>query len=165
MTAAARAIKAPDCGLEIIRQYEGLRLTPYLCPAGVWTIGYGHVLRHPQAGRMLTVRDGRPDCRKWSEHDAESALRLDADHHAREAARLCPRVATSPRRLGALTSFAFNLGVGNLHDSTLRRVINAGDDDEAVDQFGRWVFAGGVRLRGLVLRRAAEATLYASAPD
>jgi len=157
-------VRAPRCALEIIRRWEGLRLTPYLCPAGYWTVGYGTVLRHTD-GRMLTARDTAPT-RVWTTAEAEAALQTDADRFAAAVARLCPRAARSDERLGALTSFTYNLGAGNLQASTLRRCVNAADDDEAARQFARWIFAGGRRLPGLVARRADEAALYRRAqPD
>jgi len=154
-------VTAPDCAIEIIKRWEGFRATPYLCPAGYWTVGYGTVLRDDD-GRMLTARDTAPTAR-WTEQRAVAELRRDANRFAAAVVRLCPRAATSPQRLGALTSFAYNLGTGNLQASTLRRRVNAGDDADATAQFKRWVFAGGKRLPGLVARRADEAALYASA--
>ena len=154
-------LPAIDGGLHIIRHYEGLRLKPYLCPAGYWTIGYGHVLRHGD-GSMMTAADPAPNI-EWLPATAETNLQKTASRYAARAAALCPPAAASGAQLGALTSFAYNLGLGALRASTLRRLILAGDDDGATEQFGRWIFAGGRKLPGLILRRADEAKLYAGA--
>jgi len=155
-------ITTPAAALTIIKRWEGLRLKPYLCPAGYWTVGYGHVLRDIN-GRMLTAQSPRPTS-TWTTAQAEHHLARDAQTYTAAAARLCPPSATKPNQLAALTSFAYNLGAGNLRSSTLRRCILDGDDDEAARQFSRWVFAGDRKLPGLVARRADEAALFAT-PD
>ncbi len=136
----------------LARRFEGLSLAPYLCPAGVPTIGYGAT--HYEDGTRVTMAD-----------PAITAARAEAllAHHIRQrylpaAIRLCPG-ADTPERLAALADFAFNLGEGALRGSTLRRKVNAGQWDEVPEQLGRWVYAGGRRLAGLVRRRQAEAEL------
>ena len=73
--------------------------------------------------------------------------------------RMCPGVAAHPGALNALVDFAYNLGLGRLQTSTLRRCVNRGDWDGAREQLGRWVRGGGRVLPGLVARRAAETAL------
>lgn len=136
----------------LCRRFEGLHLKPYLCPAGVPTIGYG----------ATRYANGRPVMLSDPPITAEHAEAL-LQHQIRRqflpaVARLCPG-ADSVGRVAALIDFAFNLGEGNLAGSTLRRRVNAGQWDDVPAQLMRWTRAGGRVLRGLVLRRAAEAEL------
>lgn len=131
---------------QLIRRFEGLRLKPYLCPAGIWTVGYGHTPWSPERGAI-------------SVDQAEALLDLDAQKAAEGALRYCPALEHEMDRLAALTDFVFNLGAGRLQASTLRRKVNAGDWDAAKVEINKWVFAKGRKLPGLVLRRAAEAAL------
>ena len=151
-------MKIPDQCVELIKRWEGFRAEPYLCSAGYWTIGYGHVIRAPN-GRMLNSKDPAPQmC--WTDFEALTML-VDRDLPVYRLAvdRLCGTALTDGQ-LSALVSFAYNLGGGALRASTLRKKVLAGDHEEAARQFGRWVFAGGQKLRGLVLRRADEAAIY-----
>lgn len=138
--------------LELIQRWEGFRASPYLCPAGIPTIGVGST-RYPD-GRAVRLSDP-----PISRADAERYLLLDL-HTSRLPAvvRLCPGIDTAGR-LGGILDFAYNLGTGALAASTLRRRINAGRWEDVPGQLMRWRFAGGRELRGLVMRRAAEAAL------
>lgn len=136
-------------GLSLIKTFEGFRAEPYLCPAGYWTIGYGHLLR---AEEGLAV--------PLSRMAAETLLRQDVA--AAEAAVLRHiRVPLSDGQFDALVSFTFNLGAGALQRSTLRRKVNRDDHAAVPQELMRWVYAGGRRLPGLTRRRAAEAACYA----
>ena len=139
-------------GVALVRAFEGFRARPYLCQAGYPTVGYG-ALRYLDG--MAVTLDGRA----VSVEEAESMLRRDLGAAEVAIARLVSR-PLDQCRFDALASFVFNLGAGAFRASTLRRRVDAGDDAEAVRQFGRWVFAAGVRSAGLVRRRAAEAALY-----
>lgn len=132
-------------------RWEGFVSEPYLCPAGVPTIGYGFT--HYADGTPVTLRD-RPMTREAA---TKLLAHLIRTKYMRDVIRLCPQIDT-PERLGAITDFCFNLGASNLRASNLRKRINAGDWDAVPDQLRRWVRAGGRVLRGLVLRREAEAT-------
>lgn len=117
---------------------------PYLCPAGYWTIGFGR----------LVAREHQP----ITADEARAFLTLDALAHIAAAARLSPSLLTGTAgRLAAIGSFVFNLGAGAYAGSTLRRRVDAADWPRACDEIGRWTRGGGRVLRGLVLRRAAEA--------
>jgi len=133
-------------------RFEGVYLSPYLCPAGVPTIGVG-------ATRYL---DGRPVRLTDPPITREQALRLLRLQIERDymphVLSLCPGIDTPPR-LAAIVDFAYNCGVGALRASTLRRRINDEQWDDVPAQLMRWVFAAGKRLRGLERRRAAEAAL------
>lgn len=139
--------------LPVIAYYEGCAArvpntelyVPYLCPAGYWTIGYGRLVSH--------------DHPPITHSEALAFLNTDTLRHLRFALDLSPVLAAYPRRLAAITSFVFNLGPGAYRASTLRRRVNAEDWDGARVQIMRWVNAGGRPLRGLVLRRQAEAAM------
>jgi lysozyme len=136
----------------LARRFEGLYLQPYLCPAGVPTIGYGAT--HYADGRRVTLKD-----LPISPAAAERLLLLHLQRTYMPAVlRLCPGVK-DPRRLAALVDFTFNLGAGNLQASTLRRRVNAGRWEDVPAELMRWNKAGGRELRGLTLRRQAEAAL------
>lgn len=135
----------------LCRRFEGLHLTPYLCPAGVPTIGYG-ATRYVD-GRPVLLTDN-----PITLDDAERMLLLQIERTYLPAVqRLCPGVEGP--RLAALTDFTFNLGVGALRTSTLRKRVLAGDWDAVPGELLRWNKAGGRVLKGLTLRRQAEADL------
>ncbi len=140
-----------QAGLDLVKEFEGLSLTVYTCPAGLPTIGYGHVLT-PSSGGMETI----------TEEEAEDLLRADL-RTAEGAVERLIRVPLNENQFSALTSFTFNLGSGALQRSTLRHKLNAGDYDEVPDELLRWCYAGGRRLAGLLRRRTAEAALWATA--
>lgn len=137
---------ASDAGRALITAFEGERLTAYLCPAKIPTIGVGHTGPDVTIGMTIT--------------HAESQALLSRDLARFEAAvsRLAP--VTSQQQFDALVSFAFNLGEAALQRSTLLRLHNAAHYREASREFARWNKAGGRVLAGLVKRRAAEAALY-----
>lgn len=133
----------------LCKRFEGLYLRPYLCPAGVPTIGYGATFY--EGGYRVLMTDP-PITRQR----AEQLLRWHLTRRFIPAVmRLCPGAET-PRQVAALTDFAFNLGEGNLKSSTLRRKVNAGLWEEVPVQLMRWNKAGGRVLRGLTRRRQAE---------
>jgi len=130
---------------KLIKRFEGCRLTPYICPAGVWTCGWGST--------GFDVFPGKP----WTQEYADRRLEQDALRFAVGTIRLCPSL--DPEKLCAIADLAYNLGLGALQGSTLRKRLNSGDMDAAKVQLRRWVNGGGKRLPGLVLRREAEAAL------
>lgn len=132
--------------------YEGLRLKPYLCPAGVGTVGYGST-RYAD-GRAVQLTDP-----PITVNQAERLLYLSVlNKYLPAVMTLCPGI-TDPNRLAALIDFTFNLGAGNLRASTLRRKVNAGDWKAVPVELRKWVRGGGRVLPGLVKRREAEAAL------
>ncbi|MCK6431900.1 MAG: lysozyme [Aquabacterium sp.] len=144
--------RALEIAMALARRFEGLRLRPYLCPAGVPTIGYG----------ATTYLDGRavsPGDPAITPAGAERLLeRQMAGTFLPSAQRLCPTADTAGR-VAALADFAFNLGPTRLKASTLRRRVLAGDWAGAAVELRRWVRGGGRVLPGLVLRREAEIAL------
>jgi lysozyme len=142
-------MQTSDIGLALIQRFEGFSPTPYLCPAGIRTIGYGHVIQ-PWEKAALRVVD---------EDAASLLLRADVADAERAVHRFIA-ASLSQSQFDALVSFTFNLGAGALQRSTLRRVINRGEHDAVPRELMRWVWAGGRKLTGLARRRAAEAALY-----
>mgnify|MGYP003612844603 CR=1 FL=1 len=135
-------------GLDIVKEAEGLRLSAYLCPAGIPTIGYGHT-----KGVKLGDTCTREQAEEWLENDFFTA---------KQDVKAVVRVPLRENQLDALASFVFNLGVRKLIQSTLLKKLNAGDYSGAAAEFDKWVFAGKVKLNGLVKRRAKERQLFES---
>jgi len=150
------SLVVPQAAIELAKRFEGferkvkrgieITAVPYICPAGFWTIGYGHLCdaTHPPITEV------------------EAEIYLARDLHAALAAtvRYCPTLATEPEgRLAAIVDFTFNLGPGRLQASTLRRRVNQRDWDGAASELRRWVYGAGRVLPGLVARRTAEARL------
>lgn len=133
----------------LARRFEGLYLSPYLCPAGVATIGFGATFY--EDGTPVTLRDA-PITR---ERANSLLLWMVRKVYLPAVVVLCPRVS-NPNRLAALIDFAFNLGSKRLKTSTLRRKVNAGDWEAVPAELRKWIRGGGKVLRGLVLRREAE---------
>ncbi|MDP3651036.1 MAG: lysozyme [Rhodoferax sp.] len=136
----------------LARRFEGLYLSPYLCPAGVPTIGYGATFY--EDGTRVTLRDA-PITRERAE---TLLLWMVRTRFLPSVMRLCPGV-DNPNRLAALIDFTFNLGAGQLKASTLRRRVNDGRWDDVPAELRKWVRGGGRVLRGLVVRREAEVLL------
>jgi lysozyme len=137
--------------LALIRRFEGLYLSPYLCPAGVPTIGYGATFY--EDGTRVSLHDAA-----ITRARAEALLLWHVQAVFLPAVlKLCPSlVHETPGRIAAILDFTFNLGSGNLKASTLRKRVNAGDWDSVPTELRKWVRAGGLVLRGLTLRREAE---------
>lgn len=149
-------IAVPQAAVDLAKRFEGferrvkrgieITAVPYICPAGFWTIGYGHLCdpKHPPI----------------TEGEAEIYLARDLQTALAATLRYCPVLATEPEeRLAAIVDFTFNLGTGRLQTSTLRRRINQRDWAAAATELRRWVYGGGKALPGLVIRREAESAL------
>ena len=138
----------------LCRSFEGLYLKPYLCPAGVPTIGYGST--RYEDGVRVTLADP-PITKERAEALLMWELRTICFPHA---VRLCPKILEwGASATAALLDFVYNLGSGNLASSTLRKRILANDKDGAKIELKRWVRGGGKVLPGLVRRRTAEAEM------
>lgn len=151
-------IEVPQAAVDLAKRFEGFhrvpkndpdRAHPYICPAGYWTIGYGHLCDPKHSPLSAAEAD------VYLAHDLRSALTATL--------RYCPVLATEPEgRLTAIVDFTFNLGAGRLQTSTLRRRVNQRDWIAAGKELRRWVYGGGRVLPGLVARRDAEASLLIS---
>lgn len=138
--------------LALMRRFEGLYLTPYLCPAGVASIGYGTT--YYEDGTRVTLHD--PAITK--ERAEELLIWAVRTVYLPQVMRLCPGI-NSPNRLAAIIDWTYNLGGSALKNSTMRRKINAGLWDDVPAEILKWVRGGGKVLRGLVIRREAEVIL------
>lgn len=151
--------------IEMIKHHEGVRVRPYQCPALIWTVGVGHVIDQSHIKIPLAERKALPIPDGWdrtlSMGEVDEILAKDLVSFENGVRRLCPDGLT-PGRLSALTSFAFNVGLGNLQRSTLRMKHNRGDYEGAAEAFLDWTKAGGKVLKGLVSRRNDERALYLS---
>lgn len=133
-------------GLDIIKRFEGLRLRAYLCPAGKWTIGYGHT-GDVKRGDAIT------------EHQADAILAVDVDTAERDVAELV-KVELTDNEFSALVSFVFNFGRAKFAASSLLRLLNEGRKAEAAAELPKWKHAAGRVTPGLVRRRLAERELF-----
>ena len=151
--------------IEIIRHHEGVRVKPYQCPALLWTVGVGHVIDPNHIKVPIAERKALPIPDGWnrtlSMGEVDEILAQDLQRFESGVRRLCPDGLT-PGRFGALVSFAFNVGLGNLQRSTLRMKHNRGEYEDAAEAFLDWTKAGGKVLKGLVSRRNDERALYLS---
>lgn len=139
-----------EIAASLCKQFEGFRSRPYLCPAGVPTIGYGST--YYANGNKVTLQDSPID-----EPTANDLLMHELNHtYAPGVLRNCPILATDERRLNAVVDFCYNLGTGRLQTSTLKRKINAQDWEGAKEELMKWSKAGGKVLPGLLKRRQAE---------
>ena len=148
-------IEVPQAAVDLAKRFEGFhrvpnndpgRAYPYVCPAGYWTIGFGHLCdqSHPPI----------------TETEAKRYLADDLQRALGATLRYCPVLATEPEgRLAAIVDFTFNLGAGRLQTSTLRRRINQGDWVSAREELRRWVYGAGRALPGLASRREFEVAL------
>jgi lysozyme len=136
-------------GIDLIKKFEGFSSTPYLCPAKVSTIGYGHTQGVLLTDPPITIADG------------EDLLRNDLQSFEAEVLRLV-RVSLSQSEFDALVSFVFNIGTYNFAKSTVLRRLNKGLRKEAGEAMLWWNKAGSVVLPGLIKRRQAEKDLYDS---
>jgi len=140
-----------QAGIELIKEFEGLRLRAYLCPAGVPTIGYGTTVyptgRKVQMGEQITAEQ------------AEEYLRSDLRAFERNAESML-RVSVNENQFAALVSFSYNVGSQALQRSTMLRFINDNRFADAAGEFARWNMAAGKPLAGLTRRRAAERELF-----
>jgi lysozyme len=168
-------VKLSKAGEDLMHKYEGFRSRPYLCPAHIWTIGYGHVLYQEQI-RLPVVRvEGKEtpmirkefplkpeDNRVWTKTEIDELFRTDVGTFERGVLRLVPGVVGRQGSFDALVSISFNFGLGNLQRSTIRMRANRGDWAGAAEAFRVWTKGGGKVLPGLVKRREAEIALFLS---
>lgn len=142
-------MKASETVKNKIKEYEGLRLQAYRCPAGVLTIGYGHTGPDVKAGMEIT------------REEADRLFDRDLEMFERQVSSVAGPVNLRQCQWDALVSFAYNAGIGNLSSSTLLRKVKSNPDNPAIrDEFMKWNKAGGKVLPGLVKRRAWEAQRY-----
>jgi lysozyme len=168
-------VKLSKAGADLMHRFEGCRNKPYLCPAHIWTIGYGHVLYQEQIKLPMARVEGKEvpmirkemplkpeDNRVWSKEEIEKLFADDVASFERGVLRLVPGVVGRQGAFDALVSISFNFGLGNLQRSTIRMKANRGDWEGAAQAFMAWTKGGGKVLPGLVKRREAEIALFLS---
>jgi len=134
--------------IDLIKKFEGLSLKSYKCPAGLWTCGYGNTQWEDgtkvKENQTITIEN------------AEKLLTFWVSKYANNI-----KVKCNQNQFDALVSFAYNTGIGNFNNSTLKKKVIANPDDSSIrDEFMKWVNSNGKQLAGLVKRRDAEANLY-----
>lgn len=145
-------MKTSKAGLNLIKQFESFCAAPYLCSAGVPTIGYGTTV-YPN-GIKVKLSD-----QKITQQLAETFLQHHVNAIEKDVLSLV-KVPLTQNQFDALVSFAYNVGLGAFQDSTLLKLLNAGDIDGASKQLERWNKAGGKVSNGLTRRRNAEKALF-----
>jgi len=148
-------MKTSGVGIDLIKHFEGVYNKPYRCPAGYWTVGVGHLIT-----RDVLLPD------KWnfahSELGVNELLRKDLLRFEHGLSRLLLSVPLRQNEFDALISFCFNLGLGCFQRSTVRSALQRGNKERAIDVLLSYCRSQGRVLRGLQLRRAAEADLFFS---
>lgn len=171
-------MKLSPAGEALMHKFEGYRDKPYLCPAHIWTVGYGHVLYQEQIRLPMVRPPGKTkedipmirseyplkpeDNRVWTKPEIDELFRADVGTFERGVLRLVPGVVGRQGAFDALVSFAYNAGLGNLQRSQIRMRANRGDWEGAAESFRQWTKGGGKVLPGLVRRREAEIALFRS---
>ena len=153
MSAASEAL---EVATKLCIEFEGFSATPYICPAGYPSIGYGTVFKPD--GTRVTMRDNpisEATALQWLAVTLESTYLMGV-------LKASPNLLRYPQTLGAITDFAYNLGTARYRASTLRRKINEENWPEAITELHKWRRGGGKVLPGLVRRRAAEAKFLRS---
>jgi lysozyme len=138
---------------DLLQKFEGCKLTAYKCPAGVWTIGYGHT----SAAGKPTVVEGLT----ITQDEAEQILGRDLVKFE-QGVMSCVKVPLEQNQFDVLVDFAYNAGIGALQKSTLLKKVNAGDFAAVPAELMKWTKAGGKELSGLVRRRQAECALWSA---
>ena len=141
-------MKISNTGIDLIKHFEGCETEAYKCPAGVWTIGYGHI-KGVQEGDVITEAQA---------HEMLVEELNEYENYIHDYVE-CP---LNQDQFDAMVSWVYNLGSSNLQASTLLKVLNAGDYEGVPAQIMRWNKAGGKVLEGLTRRRQAEADLFAN---
>jgi len=166
-------MKTSEAGLNLMHKFEGFRNRPYLCPAHIWSIGFGTVLYQEQIKLPMVRVEGKTismirkeyplrseDNRVWKKEELETLFKNDLSTFERAVLRLIPGVSGHQGRFDALVCLAYNIGSGNVQRSTIRMKANRGDWEGAASAFRVWTKGGGKVLPGLVKRREAEIALF-----
>ena len=148
-------MQTSDKGLQLIRHHEGTRNRPYRCPAGLWTVGVGHL-----------IGDGKSLPESWNrvftKEEIDGLLKSDLRRFELGIHKMLPNVPLRQCEFDALVSFSFNLGLGCLQRSTVRQALLRGNKKEAMDSLVKYCRAGGKILKGLQTRRLDERALFES---
>jgi lysozyme len=146
-------VNVSKAGIALIKHHEGVRSKPYRCPAGLWTVGVGHL-----------IGDGKSLPESWnrtfSQEEIDGILKSDLRRFELGVRKMLPNVPLRQCEFDCLVSFAFNLGLGTFQRSTLRQALLRGDKKAAMESLVKYCRAGGKILRGLQIRRLDERALF-----
>ena len=140
-------------GILLIKHHEGVRNRPYRCPAGLWTVGVGHLI-----GDGKQLPDGYN--KTFTDREIDEILKADLRRFELGLSKLLPNVPLKQNEFDALISFCFNLGLGCFQRSTIRQALLRGNKEAAMESLVKYCRAGGKILRGLQTRRLDEKTLF-----
>ena len=147
-------MKLDKSGIELITKWEGLKLKPYLCSANVPTIGYGST--YYENGKKVSLADS-----KISKERAVQLFENTVSTYEKGVLKLLGTIKVNQNQFNALVSFAYNLGLKSLGNSTLLKLVKLNPNDKKIGiEFAKWVNAGGKRVQGLVNRRNDEIKTY-----
>jgi len=139
--------------IQMLKHHEGVRSKPYRCPAGLWTVGVGHL-----------IGDGKSLPESWNrtftQEEIDGLLKRDLNRFERGILKMLPNVRLRQCEFDALVSFSFNLGLGTFQRSTLRQALLRGDKEAAMESLMKYCRAGGKVLRGLENRRKDERAMF-----
>ena len=148
-------MKVSERGIRLIKHHEGIRNRPYRCPAGLWTVGVGHL-----------IGDGKSLPKSWdrlfTKEEIDGILKRDLRRFELGVRKMLPNVPLRQSEFDALVSFCFNLGLGCFQRSTIRQALLRGDKKTAMESLLKYCRAGGKILRGLQIRRLDEKALFES---
>jgi len=146
-------VNVSKAGILLIKHHEGVRNKPYRCPAGLWTVGVGHLI-----GDGKQLPDGYN--KTFTDREIDGILKADLRRFELGLSKLLPNVPLKQNEFDALVSFCFNLGLGCFQRSTIRQALLRGNKEAAMDSLVKYCRAGGKILRGLQTRRLDEKALF-----
>ena len=146
-------MKVSDKAIKVIKHHEGVRAKPYKCPAGLWTVGVGHL-----------IGDGKSLPESWNrtftQEEIDGLLKHDLNRFELGVSKMLPNVRLRQCEFDALVSFSFNLGLGTFQRSTIRQALIRGDKEAAMESLLKYCKAGGKILKGLENRRKDEKAMF-----
>ena len=146
-------MKVSNAGIQLIKHHEGVRSKPYRCPAGLWTVGVGHL-----------IGDGKSLPESWNKtftnDEINGLLKSDLNRFELGVCKMLPNVPLRQCEFDALVSFSFNLGLGTFQRSTIRQALLRSDKEAAMESLVKYCKAGGKILKGLQNRRLDERKLF-----
>ena len=148
-------MKVSNKAIKLIKHHEGVRNKPYKCPAGLWTVGVGHL-----------IGDGKTLPKEWNKtftnEEIDGILKHDLNRFELGVSKMLPNVRLRQCEFDSLVCFAFNLGLGTFQRSTIRQALIRGDKEAAMESLMKYCRAGGKVLKGLLNRRADERKMFES---
>lgn len=146
-------MKVSQRAIILIKHHEGVRNKPYRCPAGLWTVGVGHLIGD---GKSLPADWNRT----FTQEEIDGILKRDLNRFELGVCKMLPNVQLKQCEFDALVSFSFNLGLGTFQRSTIRQALLRGDKKAAMESLVKYCKAGGKILKGLQNRRLDERRLF-----